>query len=90
MSAQGVFTNNYRVKFVEKSGSEVGNGTAFPMLVTLDQLAEILYRVKDAWFTSGQILTTSLAAPDGAIYASTDAASNRASSVVAPYAGGAD
>jgi hypothetical protein len=30
-----------------------GDGTAFPMEVTLDQVAEIFYRVKDAWFTGG-------------------------------------
>jgi hypothetical protein len=33
---------------------ECGDGTAFPMEVTLDQVAEIFYRVKDAWFTGGQ------------------------------------
>jgi hypothetical protein len=30
-----------------------GDGTAFPMEVTIDQIAEIFYRVKDAWFTGG-------------------------------------
>ena len=44
-----------RVTFVEKTSSEVGDGTLFPMLVTLDQLAEIIYRVKDAVFTAGSI-----------------------------------
>jgi hypothetical protein len=42
-----------RVEFVEKTAEEVGDGTAWPMLVTMEQLAEILYRVKDAWFTAG-------------------------------------
>lgn len=44
-----------RVTFVKKTSSEVGDGTDFPMLVTLDQLAEIMYRVKDAVFTAGSI-----------------------------------
>lgn len=52
----GVYTIDPRVSFVEKILSEVGDGTAWPMLVTLDQLAEILYRVKDAWFTSGSVV----------------------------------
>jgi len=53
-----------RVKFIEGwhttegtdpgDGSvECGEGTAYPMEVTVDQLAEIYYRVKDAKFTSG-------------------------------------
>jgi hypothetical protein len=42
-----------RFQFVEKTAGEVGDGTDFPMLVTLDQLAEIMYRVRDAWFTAG-------------------------------------
>jgi hypothetical protein len=59
MSAgQGVFTPELRFTLVEKTSSEVGDGTAFPMLVTRDQLAEIVYRVKDAWFTSGSVVTT--------------------------------
>jgi len=51
--SQGVFTRMKRVTFVEKTAGEVGDGTEFPMLVTLDQLAEIMYRVRDAWFTAG-------------------------------------
>lgn len=58
MSAAGVFTRMKRFTLVEKSASEVGDETAWPMEVTRDQLAEILYRVKDAWFTSGSISTT--------------------------------
>jgi len=42
-----------RIKFVKKESADVGDGTDFPMLVTLDQLAEIMYRVRDAWFTAG-------------------------------------
>lgn len=58
-----VTTPNLRFEFVNgwltggtdpADGSvECGDGTAFPMEVTLDQLAEIFYRVKDAWFTGG-------------------------------------
>ena len=49
--SKGVFTRMKRVEFVEKTSSEVGDGTAFPMEVTLDQLAEIMYRVKDSVFS---------------------------------------
>lgn len=59
-----VTTPNLRFEFVSgwmtggtdpADGSvECGDGTAFPMEVTLDQVAEIFYRVKDAWFTAGQ------------------------------------
>ena len=52
MSA-GVFTNDLRFEFVDKTAGEVGDGTAYPMEVTWDQIAEIFYRVKDAWFTGG-------------------------------------
>lgn len=57
--AVSVKTLEKRLKFVQKELSEVGDGTKFPMLVTLDQLAEITYRVKDAWFTAGSITLTS-------------------------------
>ena len=66
MSAVGVFTLMKRVTFVKgwltggtdpADGSvECGVGTAFPMAVTLDQIAEIFYRAKDAWFTSGSLI----------------------------------
>ena len=56
MSA-GVFTPELRFEFVKKTTEEVGAGTIYPMLVKLDQLAEIDYRVKDAWFTSGSVTT---------------------------------
>ena len=52
MSA-GVHTNDLRFTFVDKTAGEVGDGTAYPMEVTWDQIAEIFYRVKDAWFTGG-------------------------------------
>jgi len=51
--SKGVFTRMKRFQFVEKTAGEVGDGTDFPILVTLDQLAEIMYRVRDAWFTAG-------------------------------------
>lgn len=56
--SEGVFTNDLRVTFVEKSGSEVGDGTPFPLLITgasakakYDKLAEVLARVEDAKFS---------------------------------------
>jgi len=62
MSA-GIYTNDLRFAFVNgwltggtdpADGSvECGPGTAFPMEVTWDQIAEIFYRVKDAWFSGG-------------------------------------
>jgi len=60
--SNGVFTRNKRFTWVDgqvTSGTPdegfvaCGDGTAFPMEVTLDQVAEIFYRVKDAWFTGG-------------------------------------
>jgi hypothetical protein len=52
-----------RVKFVkgwltggtdpEDGSVECGDGTNFCLEVTLDQLAEIAYRVRDGWFTAG-------------------------------------
>lgn len=55
MSA-GVFTPNYRFVFIEKVIGDVGDGTEFPLEVTLDQLAEIMYRVKDCKFTTGETI----------------------------------
>ena len=70
MSAQGVFTPEYRFKFVKGSlteGTETilptepgavvkcGSGTYYPLLVTIEELAEMFYRVKDAWFTEGEV-----------------------------------
>jgi len=60
--SNGVFTRNKRFTWVDgqvTSGTPdegfvaCGDGTAFPMEVTLNQVAEIFYRVKDAWFTLG-------------------------------------
>lgn len=53
--SNGVFTRIKRFEFVEKSASEVGDGTAFPMRATTDQVAEVFYRVKDSWFTAGEV-----------------------------------
>jgi hypothetical protein len=65
MTLKAVFSPNLRVTFIKAgSGAEVGDGTAFPIKVTLDQLAEIMYRVKDAWFIEGTM--------DGYIEASDD------------------
>jgi hypothetical protein len=44
----GVFTLDTRYTLVEKTAGEVGDGTAWPMLVTLDQVDEITLRVKDS------------------------------------------
>lgn len=56
--AQGVYTRNKRVTFIKKTTYEVGAGTDFPILVTLDQLAEIMYRVKDAKIIQGSTVQT--------------------------------
>jgi hypothetical protein len=60
---QAVHTRNKRFEWVkgwltggadpEDGSVECGEGTAFPMEVTLDQLAEIMYRVRDAQWVSG-------------------------------------
>ena len=52
--AEGVYTRNKRFSFVEKLISEVGEGTLYPMKVTMTQLAEIMYRVNDAKWVSGE------------------------------------
>ena len=53
--AERITTPNLRFEFVEKTAAEVGDGTSFPMKATADQVAEVFYRVKDAWFTSGEV-----------------------------------
>jgi hypothetical protein len=66
MSA-GVFTLEHRFKFVEKESADVGDGTAFPMEITLEQLAELGYRVKDAWCVAGSLTldgTTTITSTD--------------------------
>ena len=56
--AKGVYTRMKRVTFIKKTTYEVGAGTDFPILVTLDQLAEIMYRVKDAKIIQGSTVET--------------------------------
>jgi len=65
MSASGVFTRRKRISFVEKTAAEVGDDTPFPMEATLDQIAEVWHRVKDAQFTAGSAadLTTQIDVP---------------------------
>lgn len=71
-----VTTPDLRFEFIEKTAAECGDGTAFPMEVTLDQVAEIFYRVKDAWFTSGSASWEVSGSPQ-TIYAPTAAPTNR-------------
>jgi hypothetical protein len=80
-----VTTPNLRFEFVKGwlTGSDpadgsvkCGNGTAFPMEVTLDQVAEIFYRVKDAWFTGGSA-SWDISWETQTINAATDAPTNR-------------
>lgn len=58
MASTGVFTRKRRVKFVEKTAGQVGDGTAYPMLVTMAQLAELMHRVRDARWVSGTATTS--------------------------------
>lgn len=84
--AKGVVTRMKRFEFVNgwmtggtdpADGSvECGDGTAFPMEVTIDQVAEIFYRVKDAWFTGGSAAWEVTGSPFS-IYAPTSAPANR-------------
>lgn len=88
MSA-GVFTRNKRFEFVDGQETDTpdsgfvacGPGRPFPMEATLDQIAEIFYRVKDAWFTGGE---ASVVPAEGAeftpsvVYAPTTHTSDRA------------
>jgi hypothetical protein len=53
MSSQNIITNNYRFQFVEKQENEVGDGTPYDAEITIEQLEELFYRVKEAQFTAG-------------------------------------
>ena len=53
MSA-GIHTNDLRFAFVEKTAGEVGDGTAYPVPATLDQIAEIFYRVRNTIISGGE------------------------------------
>lgn len=55
----------YHPTFVKKTRSEVGHGTFYPLSVTLDQIAEIFFRVKDAWISSGSVTWTESSPSDG-------------------------
>lgn len=87
---KGVFTLDERVTFVNgwmtggtdpADGSvECGDGAPFPMELTLSQLAELLFRVKDAWITEGYVTITVSGSP-GNITASTTAPTNRATQI---------
>ena len=76
----------YRPTFVEKTIGEVGDGTAWPMECTLDQIAEIFYRVKDAWFTEGGVSFDYFGA-EISLQSSTSAPANRAFGVSASTLG---
>lgn len=75
MSA-GVLTPELRFKFVEKLASEVGAGKTYCMLATLDQIAELFFRVKHTswegsmgftWDPGGGTITRELIAPTASI-----------------------
>lgn len=61
----GVSIVEPRVKYVkgwltggtdpEDGSVECGAGTEYPMMVSLDEMCEIFYRVRDGWFTAGAI-----------------------------------
>ena len=55
MNHQGVFTPDLRVRFVEKTSAEVGEGTPFPAQASLDQIAQIYFRAKTAEWQGGEI-----------------------------------
>lgn len=73
-----VLTPHLRFNLVDMTDTpyEVGDGTAFPMQVTLAQIEEIFYRVKDAWFTGGEI-TYSVATVPQTFSAPSTAPTNR-------------
>ncbi len=58
MSSRFVAALQHRFEFVKKEDSEVGAGTDFPLLATLDNVAEIFYRVKDMMPYSGYVSGT--------------------------------
>lgn len=62
--SKGVFTRMKRLTFVQKTSTEVGDYTEFPIEVTgatvsdrFDKIAEIYYRVKYAQFTSNELMS---------------------------------
>lgn len=57
MNSQGVFTLKRRVKFVEKTIADVGDGTPYPTEVLFDMIAEIYVRAKTVEWAGGEITT---------------------------------
>lgn len=55
MTPAAVYTRMKRFAIVKKQSNEVGDGTLYPLQVSLEQLAELMYRVKSAKFTAGKI-----------------------------------
>jgi hypothetical protein len=94
--AQGVYTRMKRISFVNgwltggtdpADGSvECGDGTGYPMEVTLDQIAEIFHRVKDAYFTEGSIFQTEFSTIL-TINASTSAPIQKTTEIAYPFLG---
>jgi hypothetical protein len=64
MSATGVFTRMKRFRWVEKLASEVGALTDYPLPVSLEQLAEIAYRVRDMRVSDGGSAVYTMLVPD--------------------------
>jgi len=84
--AQGVYTRQKRITFVEKTIGEVGAGTYFPIEVTgaglrdkFDKIAEVFHRASDAWIISGDMYFPSV---DVTIHAATTASIPRTYSTV--------
>ena len=53
--SNGVFTRMKRFQFVEKTAGEVGAATVYSAPVTVAQLEELFYRVRDTKFVSGSV-----------------------------------
>lgn len=58
------FVKGWETGGTDNGGPECGPGKAYPLEVTLEQLAEIVYRVRDAWFTSGTVTYDNFGTPD--------------------------
>lgn len=53
--SKGVFTRMKRFQFVEKTAGEVGADKIYSTPITVAQLEELFYRVRDAKFVSGSV-----------------------------------
>jgi hypothetical protein len=63
--SKGVFTRMKRFQFVEKTAGEVGDGTIYSAQVTVAQIEELFYRVRDSKFTAGRVkIIGTLLSPD--------------------------